>query len=169
LLKGNDRAFADHDLRVIGAEGDQLGVIKFERAIVLAKEAGLDLVLVAETSEPPVCRIMDFGKLCYEQKKKVKDQKKHQQAQKVKEIKFRINIDDHDYEYKIGHATEFLEKGCKLKVTLMFKGRELAHTEMGFKLVERIIESLREIGVPDGSPKLLGKNINVAFNPKPRH
>ena len=167
MLKANDRAFAERDLRVIDANGDQLGVIKFERAIVLAKEATLDLVLVAETTEPPVCRIMDFGKLCYEQKKKVKDQKKHQMAQKIKEVKFRINIDEHDYGYKIGHATEFLEKGCKLKVTLMFKGREMAHTEMGFKLVERIIESLKEIGIPDGTPKLLGKNINVAFNPKP--
>ncbi len=169
MLKGNDRAFAERDLRLIDANGDQLGVIKFERAIVLAKEASLDLVLVAENTEPPVCRIMDFGKLCYEQKKKIKDQKKHQMAQKNKEIKFRINIDDHDYEYKIGHATEFLEKGCKLKITLMFKGREMAHTEMGFDLVKRIVESLKDIGVPDGTPKLLGKNINVSFNPKPKH
>ena len=167
-MKVSDRAFADHDLRLIDANGEQLGLIKFERALQLAKEATLDLVLVAENAEPPVCRIMDFGKLCYEQKKKVKDQKKHQQAQKVKEVKFRINIDDHDYGYKINHATEFLEKGCKLKVTLTFKGREMAHTEMGFKLVEKIVESLKEIGVPDGMPKLLGKNINVAFNPKPK-
>ncbi len=169
MLKANDRAYADHDLRVIAANGDQLGVIKLEKAAQLAKEAGLDLVLVAETAEPPVCRIMDFGKLCYEQKKKIKDQKKHQQAQKVKEIKFRINIDEHDYEYKINHAIEFLSKGCKLKVTLMFKGREMAHTEMGFNLVSRITESLKDVGTPESTPKLLGKNINVAFNPKSHH
>ena len=169
MLKANDRAYADHDLRVIDANGDQLGVIKLEKAAQLAKEASLDLVLVAETADPPVCRIMDFGKLCYEQKKKVKDQKKHQQAQKVKEIKFRINIDEHDYEYKINHAIEFLTKGCKLKITLMFKGREMAHTEMGFKLVTRITESLKELGAPESTPKLLGKNINVAFNPKSHH
>jgi len=169
LLKANDRAYADHDLRVIGADGDQLGVIKLERAAQLAKEASLDLVLVAETADPPVCRIMDFGKLCYEQKKKMKDQKKHQQAQKVKEIKFRINIDEHDYEYKINHAVEFLSKGCKLKVTLMFKGREMAHTEMGFELIKRITESLKDVGAIESPPKLLGKNINAAFNPKPHH
>ena len=131
-----------------------------------AKDAGLDLVLVAETSEPPVCRIMNFGKLCYKQKKKLKDQKKNQQAQKVKEIKFRLNIADHDYSHKIDQGVEFLNDGCKGKVTITFKGREMAHTEIGFDLVNRITEDLKDAGVVESAPKLLGKNINMSFNPK---
>lgn len=156
-------------MRVIGANGEQLGILKLNQACQAAKEAGLDLVVVAETSEPPVCKIMDFGKLCYEQKKKMKDQKKHQHAQKVKEIKFRLNIDEHDYSFKIKHGQDFLAEGCKLKVTLTFKGREMAHTEMGYELVNRITEDLKDSGVLESPAKLLGKNICVAFNPKSAH
>lgn len=166
LLKNNDRAFADTDLLVIGSDGEQLGVMKLATACNAAKNAGLDLVLVAETSTPPVCRIMNFGKLVYEQKKKLKEQKKNQGAQKVKEIKFRLNIDKHDYEVKLNHSIEFLEEGSKLKVTIMFKGRELAHPEVGFELVNRITEDLKDYAVLESPGKLLGKNINVAFNPK---
>ena len=113
----------------------------------------------------PVCRIMDFGKLCYEQKKKMKDQKRHNQAQKVKEIKFRLNIDTHDYEFKIAHGIEFLEEGNKLKVTIMFKGREMAHPEKGFELIDKITESLKDKGVLDAPGKLLGRNICVSYSP----
>ncbi|MPN63050.1 Translation initiation factor IF-3 [bioreactor metagenome] len=109
---------------------------------------------------------MNFGKLCYEQKKKLKDQKKNQQAQKVKEIKFRLNIAEHDYAHKISQGVEFLGEGCKLKVTITFKGREMAHTEIGFELVKRIMEDLKEYGVVESPAKLLGKNINLSFNPK---
>lgn len=143
--------------------------MKLIPACQAAKDAGLDLVLVAETSEPPVCRIMNFGKLCYEQKKKMKDQKKNQQAQKVKEIKFRLNIADHDYAHKIDQGTEFLKDGCKLKVTLTFKGREMAHTEIGYELVNKITEDLKDLGVVETAPKLLGKNICMSFNPKGSH
>ena len=160
------RAYADKDLLVIGPEGEQLGVMKLGSACQAAKDAGLDLVMVAENSEPPVCRIMNFGKLLYEQKKKLKDQKKNQQAQKVKEVKFRLNIAEHDYAHKIDQATEFLEEGCKLKVTLTFKGREMAHTEIGFELIDRIIEDLKDSGTVESPAKLLGKNINMSFNPK---
>lgn len=140
--------------------------MKLLPACQAAKNAGLDLVVVSETSVPPVCKIMDFGKLCYEQKKKLKDQKKNQQAQKVKEIKFRLHIDTHDYEVKIAHAIEFLQEGCKLKVTITFKGREMAHPEMGFELVQKITESLEGYGTVDAPAKLLGKNICMSFNPK---
>jgi translation initiation factor IF-3 len=163
------RAYADKDLLVIGPDGEQLGVMKLGPACQAAKDAGLDLVMVAETSEPPVCRIMNFGKLLYEQKKKLKDQKKNQQAQKVKEIKFRLNIAEHDYAHKIEQGVEFLNEGCKLKVTITFKGRELVHPEMGFELVERITEDLGEDGTVESPAKLLGKNINVTFNPKGTH
>ncbi|OGV55648.1 MAG: translation initiation factor IF-3 [Lentisphaerae bacterium GWF2_52_8] len=170
LIKPNDRVFApDFQVRVVGADGEQHGVVTFDDARRLAKEAKLDLVLVAETSTPPVCRIMDFGKLRYEQKKKVKDQKKHQLAQKLKEVKFRVSIDEHDFGYKIEHSIEFLSKGCKLKITLMFRGREMAHQEIGFDLMKRIITTLAEHGTPESEPKLFGRNIVVNFNPKHHH
>ena len=163
------RAYAGKDLLVIGPNGEQLGVMKLEPACQAAKNAGLDLVMVAENSEPPVCRIMNFGKLLYEQKKKLKDQKKNQQAQKVKEIKFRLNIAEHDYEHKIEQGIEFLDDGCKLKVTITFKGREMARTEIGFDLANRITEDLSENGTLESQAKLLGKNINMSFNPKGSH
>ena len=166
LLKSDMRVYADKDLLVIGPNGEQLGVMKLGPACQSAKDAGLDLVMVAENSETPLCRIMNFGKLLYEQKKKLKDQKKNQQAQKVKEIKFRLHIDTHDYEVKLNHAKEFLGEGNKLRVTITFKGRELSHPEMGFELVTRITEDLAEIAVVDAPAKLLGKNINMSFNPK---
>jgi len=166
LLKSNDRAYSDKSLLIIGADGEQLGVMKLAAACQAAQAAQLDLVLVSENSNPPVCRIMDFGKLLYEQKKKLKEQKKNQQAQKVKEIKFRLHIDTHDYEVKLNHAKEFLGEGNKLRVTITFKGRELSHPEMGFELVTRITEDLAEVAVVDAPAKLLGKNINMSFNPK---
>lgn len=159
--------YADKDLLVIGPDGEQLGRLKLGPACQAAQEAKLDLVLVAETSVPPVCRIMDFGKLCYEQKKKLKDQKKKNLAtQKIKEIKFRLHIDTHDYECKIKHGIEFLNEGSKLKITIMFKGREMAHTEMGFELIRKITGDLQEHGSADGTPKLLGKTIGITFSPK---
>ena len=154
------------NLRVIGAEGEQLGLMKLGPACNAAKNAGLDLVLVAETSVPPVCKIMDYGKLVYETKKKLKEQKKNQLAQKVKEIKFRLNIDTHDYETKLNHCLDFLNEGSKLKITIMFRGREMAHPEVGFELVNRIAEDLKDDAVLESPAKLLGRNINVAFNPK---
>jgi len=166
LLKPGDRAFTDDtEVRVVGADGEQVGLITFSKARSLAVEAGLDLVLVAEKAKPPVCRIMDFGKLQYEQKRNLRMQKKHSHAQKVKEVKFRINIDKHDYEYKIKHAEEFLGKGYKLKATLMFKGREMAHKDIGFELIGRVIEDLKEFGIADSTPKLMGRNISLSFSP----
>ncbi len=140
--------------------------MKLARACQAARDAGLDLVLVAENANPPVCRIQDFGKLVYEQKKKLKDQKKNAQVQKVKEIKFRIHIDTHDYETKLNHAREFLSEGCKLKVTLMFKGREMAHQDMGYELITRITEDLADVGSVDSPATLFGRNIQMSFNPK---
>jgi translation initiation factor IF-3 len=169
LIKPNDRSFAGREMRVVGADGEQIGIIKYEEARERAKAAELDLVLVAEKSDPPVCRIMDFGKLVYEQKKKVKDQKKHHHAQKLKEIKFHVNIDTHDYDYKINHGIEFLEKGNKLKVTIAFRGREMAHKEMGFELIKKVTEDLLEYGTAEVDPKLLGRNISVTFAPTKGH
>ncbi len=166
MIKSNDRAFAGRDIRLVGPDGEQVGIVKFEKGVEMAKASGLDVVMVSENSEPPVCRIMDFGKLRYEQKKKIKDQKKHSVAQKVKEIKLRVGIDTHDYGYKTEHAHEFLEKNHKLKITLAFRGREMAHKDMGFQLIEKVIEDLKDVGIPDGTPKLIGRNLCISFSPK---
>ncbi len=123
------------------------------------------MVIVAEKSKPPVCRIMDHGKLVYEQKKKKREQKKHTHAQKVKEIKFKLRIEKHDYEYKINHAISFLEKSDKVKATIIFRGRELSHKELGFELINRIVLDLEDHAKIDSKPNLAGKNITATFLP----
>ena len=132
----------------------------------MAQEAGLDLVLVSERSVPPVVRIMNFGKLQYEQKKNQKVQRKNNVVQKVKEVKFHINVDTNDYAIKLKRALDFLEKRCRLKVTLTLRGREMTHQDLAYELMDRIIADLAAAAEPDGKPKLLGRNITVNFAPK---
>ncbi len=165
LLKPGDRSFTPETVRLIGADGEQLDIVTLAKARELALHAGLDLVLVSDRAVPPVVRIMDFGKLVFEQKKNLKTQRKNNVAQKVKEIKFHINIDTHDYEYKLARGVEFLGKGCKLKVTLMLRGREMAHQDMAFDLMKQVMDYLAAYGEADGKPKLLGRNITVYFAP----
>ena len=140
-----------------------MDIVPLTRARELAFNAGLDLVLVSDKVDPPVVRIMDFGKLQYEQKKNLKAQRKNQVAQKLKEVKFHINIDTHDYDYKLKHAIDFLEKGCKLKVTLAMRGREMAHKDLADELMTKIVGDLAAYGDADGTPKLMGRNITVTF------
>ena len=166
MLKPNDRTVTLTEVRLIGAEGEQLGVVAYSKAKELAFEAGLDLVLVSDRSTPPVVRIMNFGKLCYEQKKNLKAQRKNTAAQKIKEIKFHINIDQHDYDTKLNKAIDFLDKKFRLKVTLALRGREMAHQDMAFELMDKVTEALKEYADADGKPKLLGRNISVNFAPK---
>ena len=166
LLKPNDRTVTFTEVRLIGLEGDQLGVVSYVRARELAQEAGQDLVLVSDRSTPPVVRIMNFGKLRYEQKKNLKQQRKNTAAQKVKEVKFRINIDQHDYETKIKHALDFLEKKYRLKITLAMRGREMAHQDIAFEVIRKVMGELAPYADADGQPKLLGRNISVNFAPK---
>ena len=125
----------------------------------------MDLVVVAEKASPQVCRILDYGRLRYEQKRKLKDQKKNQHAQKLKEVKFHVNTDQHDYDYKIKHGIDFLQKGCKLKVSLQFRGRENAHKAIGFEIVENALEALKDYGHADSKPNLSGRIISVTLNP----
>ena len=165
-MKPNDRSIQLESVRLIGVEGDQLGVVPYARAKELAAEAGEDLVLVSDTSNPPVVRIMNFGKLCYEQKKNQKAQRKNNVAQKLKEVKFHINIDQHDYETKLNRALDFLQKKFRLKVTLALRGREMAHQDMAFELMEKVTADLAAHAEADGKPKLLGRNISVNFAPK---
>ena len=144
-------------------------MFKFEDARKKANESKLDLVLVADKAVPPVIRIMNYGKLVYEQRKKLKEQKKHHHTQKVKEIRFHVNTDPHDYGYKINHGVEFLKDGDKLKVTVVFRGREMAHKEIGYELMNKVIQGLSEYGETDGKPKAFGRNLIATFNPTKGH
>jgi translation initiation factor IF-3 len=165
LLKPGDRTVTFTKVRLVGEDGEQLGLVSYSDAKAKAQDAGLDLVLVAEKSDPPVCRIMDYGKLLFEQKKNLKNQRRRSLTQKVKEVKFHVNVDKHDYAYKIEHAREFLNKGNKVKITLALRGREMAHKEMAFDLMVKITEDLKGYGKSEVEPKFQGRNITVPFAP----
>lgn len=135
------------------------------QALAIAQEAGLDLVEVAPNAQPPVCRVMDFGKYVYEQHKKEKGSKTA--SAKVKEVKFRPRVEVHDFMFKLRHAEEFLFDGNKVKLTLTFRGREMAHTEIGYETIRRAVADLGHIGHPDNEPKLIGRNIIVMMSPVP--
>lgn len=150
---------------MIGADSGQLGVMTFQRALDVAKQSGLDLVLVADNATPPVCRIINYGKVIYEQRKKEKEQRKLQHAHKAKEIKFGCNIDPHDYQIKINHAIDFLKKSYNLKASMMFKGREMAHKELGFGIMQKVVKDLEGHGIAENTPRLIGRSIIINFNP----
>ncbi len=154
------------EVRVInGATNEQLGVMRLPDALRKAEEMGLDLVEVAASADPPVCRIVNFGKYRYELAKQEKDKKPH--AGKLKEVKFRVNIDQHDYITKIRHAEEFLDKGNKVKVQLQFRGREMAHQDLGMAVVHRVREDLATMAHVDMDPRLIGRTINMTMSPLP--
>ncbi len=152
-------------VRVISPEGKQLGVIDTAKAVNLALEVGLDLVEVAPNATPPVCRIMDFGKYVYEEQKKHTHSKST--ASKIKEIEFSARIEQNDFLTKLRHAEEFLDHGNKVKLRLKFRGREMAHTEIGFDVMKRAVGELVGMGHPDADPKLIGRNIHVMLTPLP--
>jgi translation initiation factor IF-3 len=153
------------EVRVVGDDGQQLGVLPTRDALAKAKELGLDLVEVSPTSRPPVCRIMDFGKYKYEQAKKAKLARKRQHQVVVKEIKMRPKIETHDYEFKKRHIEEFLTEGDKVKVTMMFRGREMAHTDLGRKLLEQLAADLAEVGKVEAPPRQEGRNMVLLLTP----
>lgn len=152
-------------IRVISPEGTQLGIMQTDKALSLAQQFNLDLVEVAPNAVPPVCRIMDFGKYVYEEQKKVSHVKST--ASKLKEIEFTARIAENDFHTKIRHAEEFLDKGNKVKLRLKFRGRELAHTEIGFQVIRNALAELSGMGHADSEPRLLGKQINVMLTPHP--
>ena len=156
------------EVRVIGDDSQQMGVMTLHEAINLARSHGVDLVEIAPNATPPVCRIVDFGKFRYEQAKKDKEAKKHQHANKVKEIQLSPRIDPHDFGVKLEHAVGFLCEDMKVKVNLKFRGREMAHKEFGFGQVEKFIKDIAPFGHPDAPPKLLGKGLTVMLSPLPR-
>jgi len=151
---------------VLASTSEQLGVMKIQDALRKAQELGLDLVEVSANAVPPVCRIVDFGKFKYELSKHDKE-KKQNAASKMKEIKFRVNIGGHDYETKLRHAEEFLDKGNKVRMLLQFRGREMAHQELGMGLMGKIRTDLENMGHPAAQPKLIGRNIFMTLVPLP--
>ena len=154
------------EVRVTTAEGEQLGIMQVRDALQMAIEQNLDLVEVAPTARPPVCRIMDYGKFKYEQQKRDKEAKKKQKIVTIKEVKLRPNIEDHDFDVKKKNALHFLEDGDKVKVTIMFRGRELSHPELGRVLLVRMAKELADIANVERDPKLEGKNMIMILNPK---
>ena len=155
------------EVRVIGPNGEQMGIMATRDALAAAKSFGLDLIEVAATSSPPVCRILDYGKYKYDEDKKSKGQQKSN-ASKFKEVKFRPSVDVGDYNTKLRHAKDFLSHGFKLKITLMFRGREMAHQELGFQVVQRAIVDLESFGAVDSPPRLAGRTINAMLSPRAR-
>jgi len=157
------------EVRVIGVDGKQLGILSLGDALNMARANGVDLVEIAPNAAPPVCRLVDFGKFRYEQAKKEKESKKHQHANKVKEIQLSPKIDPHDLGVKLSHAIDFLCEEMKVKIVLKFRGREMAHTEFGFQLIRKFLADVTPYGHPDSPPKLLGRAINVMLSPLPRN
>jgi translation initiation factor IF-3 len=152
-------------VRVVGADGQQVGIISIEDALAMAEGQDLDLVEVAAQGDPPVCRIMDYGKWKYEQAVRQKEARKKQSLIVVKEIKMRPKIDRHDYETKKGHVERFLRQGAKVKVTIMFRGREMAHSDRGRDLLDRLADDVSEIAKIDTQPKLDGRNMTMVLSP----
>ncbi|WP_173486699.1 translation initiation factor IF-3 [Aliiroseovarius sp. xm-m-378] len=156
------------EIRLIGADGENVGVVPPSRGMELAEQAGLDLVEISPNAVPPVCKIMDFGKFKYETQKREAEARKKQKTIEVKEVKFRPNTDTHDYDVKMRNVVKFLEKGDKVKVTLRFRGREMAHQNLGRELLERVAEDIKEIGKVENMPKMEGRQMVMMIGPAPK-
>jgi len=152
-------------VRLIDDQGNQVGVVQTQDALRMAKEKGLDLMEVSPNSNPPVCKIIDYGKFKYEKKKKENQAKKKQVVIKVKEMQFRPNIEEHDLEYKTNAIKGFLEEGDKVKITIMFRGREIAHSQQGFEILKKLAETLAEVAMIETPPKLEGKKLMMILAP----
>ncbi|WP_078665548.1 MULTISPECIES: translation initiation factor IF-3 [Carboxydocella] len=154
------------EVRVVDENGEQLGIMPIKDALRIAAERNLDLVEVAPTAKPPVCRIMDYGKYRYEQSKREKEARKKQKVISVKEIKLRPSIEQHDFEVKANHVLRFLKDGDKVKATIMFRGREITHPELGQQLLERLADYVRDYAVVERAPKVEGRNMIMILAPK---
>jgi len=152
-------------VRLIGADSEQLGIVETREAQRLSEEAGLDLVEVAPNADPPVCRIMDYGKYLYQEKKKQQEARKKQKVFQVKEVKFRPMIDDHDYDVKFKRLVRFLEEGDKVKATVQFRGREMARMDLGYNLLKKLEADVGEKGMVESSPERAGNRVHQIFAP----
>ena len=155
-------------VRVIDAEGNQMGVLATKDALAAAETAGLDLVEIATTANPPVCRIMDYGKYKYQLSKKAKEAKKKQTVISLKEIKLRGKTEEHDFQFKVRNIKRFLDDGDKVKVLIMFKGREITHTDLGMGMLKRVAEELKDMAVIEAPPKLEGRSMSMVVAPAPQ-
>lgn len=154
------------EIRVIDENGSQIGIISPKEALALAEERGLDLVLISDTAEPPVCKIMDYGKYKFEQEKKAKEAKKKQHTADVKEVKMRYKIEEHDYQVRVNQAQRFLKSGDKVKATITFRGREIQHANLAEDLLSRMATDLQEVGEIQQAPKREGRNMMMLIAPK---
>ena len=152
-------------VRLIDAEGEQVGIVDTRQAVQRAIDEGLDLVMVGEQAQPPVARLMDYGKYRYEMQQQAKEARKRSRSQEMKAIKFRVKIEDHDYNTKVNHIRRFLEGGHKVKVTIMFRGRERTHPELGKELLNRVATDVTELAVVDSAPTLAGMDMNMVLRP----
>lgn len=153
-------------MRVIGADGEMVGVLSRDEALRLAEDAGMDLVEIQPNAEPPVCRVMDFGKFRFEMQKKASAARKKTKQVEIKEVKFRPTTDDGDYAIKLRNMRRFIEEGDKIKITIRFKGREMAHTELGVQMIQRLEEDLKEEVVIESRPRLEGRQMVMMVAPK---
>jgi translation initiation factor IF-3 len=151
---------------VIDDTGAQLGIMPPPQALAIAKQKGLDLVEISPTAVPPVCRIMDFGKYQYQEQKRAREAKKHQKVILVKEIKFRPKVDEHDYQFKKKHIERFLAEGDKVKATIFFRGREMAHPEIGRRILQRLLEELADVALAENMPRMEGNTMHVILSQK---
>ncbi|WP_115851355.1 translation initiation factor IF-3 [Thermasporomyces composti] len=156
------------EVRLVGPEGEQVGIVRIEDALRLAQEADLDLVEVAPTARPPVCKLMDFGKFKYETAQKARDARRHQAQTVIKEMKLRPKIDPHDYETKKGHVVRFLRQGDKVKITIMFRGREQSRPELGYRLLQKLAEDVADLGYVESQPRQDGRNMIMVITPHKR-
>jgi translation initiation factor IF-3 len=163
-----NRRIKAREVRVVGPEGDQLGVLPIEQALARAQELGMDLVEVSPMAKPPVCKIMDYGKFKYLEKKKQNEAKKKQVVVQLKEVKLRPRTEEHDYATKLKKVREFLEEANKARITVMFRGREMSHRELGQKVLQRVIEDLRETAVIESAPRMEGRQMFMILAPNPR-
>jgi len=154
------------EVRVIDPEGKQLGILAVKEAIRIAEERGLDLVEVAPNSQPPVCRIMNYGKYKYQQSKRTQEARKHQTVIHIKEVKVRPRTEEHDFQFKLRHVKRFLDEGNKVKISILFRGREIAHPEFGKEMLNRFIEEAKDIMVIEQFPRLEGRNMVMIMAPK---
>lgn len=161
-----NRAIRVPKVRVIGPDGSQVGVLSTSDALALAQQHNLDLVEISPNAAPPVCKIIDYGKFRYAQSKKEKESKKASHQIKVKEIKVKPNTDEHDLNTKTKRARDFVEKGYKVRVTCVFRGREMQHTQFGKKVLDRIVEELEEIAQIDAQPKMMGRSMSLVLSPR---
>jgi translation initiation factor IF-3 len=154
---------------VVSAEGEQLGILSLSQALEVARSRELDLVEVAPDAQPPVCRIMDFGKFKYTQARRLKEARKKQTTIHIKEVKMGPKTEKHDFDFKVKHVRRFLEDGHKAKVTVRFKGREMAHTELGWKMLQRMVEAVQDLANVENNPRMEGRMLHIMLSPKAQH